>query len=398
MSRGSWAMRMARRLPAALTTPELVSPATTRSMPASISPGSTISSQISRPSGLSQGRGRSYWIAWRAMRSPVKRGSRMLAAPGMMPSLRAVGARQAAIDLVDVAEVALEIPHEGNVAVIEMREVDAGPEHAAALVFRVLHHAAAQHRHFARRVDEREVDADLHAVETGLVFGVEEARVLERDDRRLAAPFDRRAVKLDGAAAGELGGQRLGFRPRQQHGVAEMAARPLAAQHRGEKQALVDLEHVLVLLQEAVLAGDLLRLGHQPGHRARRRRDQVLDTHEARAAIGQRVVDRVGMVRQEARARRARPRQNGLRGGLLATAALRARRQAPEQAVRVLPEGGIARAVGGVIGGSVRLRLEPVDDVGAGLARRRQLGGIRLAVVWLHRIIPAAARSSAPPV
>ena len=52
-------------------------------------PASTISSQISRPSGLSHSSRRSYWIACRAMRSPTKRGSRMLAAPGMMPSLRA---------------------------------------------------------------------------------------------------------------------------------------------------------------------------------------------------------------------------------------------------------------------------------------------------------------------
>ena len=57
--------------------------------PRSMSPGAAISSQIRRPSGLSQSSRRSYWMAWRAMRSPVKRGRRRLAAPGMMPSLRA---------------------------------------------------------------------------------------------------------------------------------------------------------------------------------------------------------------------------------------------------------------------------------------------------------------------
>src|SRR5262249_51081728 len=176
MSSGSCATRNARRLPAALTTPELVSPLTTRSTAASISPVSTISSQISRPSGLSQSSRRSYWIACRAMRSPVKRGKRILAAPGMMPSLRAgkvrnalrrkmanprqglavaadgkgfdrrdprlldgvaaelvgwrvVGEGKPAIDLVDVAEIALEIPNERDAAVIEMREIDAGAEH-----------------------------------------------------------------------------------------------------------------------------------------------------------------------------------------------------------------------------------------------------------------------------
>ena len=42
-----------------------------------------------RPSGVSQSSRRPTMIAWRAMRSPVKRHIRMLAAPGMMPSLRA---------------------------------------------------------------------------------------------------------------------------------------------------------------------------------------------------------------------------------------------------------------------------------------------------------------------
>ena len=52
-----------------------------------------ISSQIRRPSGLAQSMRRSAITAWRAMRLPTKRGRRRLAAPGMMPSLRAGSVR-----------------------------------------------------------------------------------------------------------------------------------------------------------------------------------------------------------------------------------------------------------------------------------------------------------------
>jgi thioesterase DpgC len=55
--------------------------------------GGTISSQIKRPASLSQSMRRSARIAWRAMRSPTKRGRRKFAAPGMIPSLRAGSVR-----------------------------------------------------------------------------------------------------------------------------------------------------------------------------------------------------------------------------------------------------------------------------------------------------------------
>ena len=66
-----------------------------------------------------------------------------------------------AINLVHIAEVALEIPHERNPAVIEVREIDAGAEHAAALVFRMLDHRAAHHRNLAGAVEQRQIDADF---------------------------------------------------------------------------------------------------------------------------------------------------------------------------------------------------------------------------------------------
>ena len=109
---------------------------------------------------------------------------------------RVIGQRQPAIELVDVAEVALEIPEERNPAVIEVREIDAGAEHVAVLVFRMLDRHAAQHRDLDLRIEQREIDAGFHAVERGLVLGIEEARIAERQDRRLAAPLDRGAGQV----------------------------------------------------------------------------------------------------------------------------------------------------------------------------------------------------------
>src|SRR5205814_10328729 len=72
---------------------------------------------------------------------------------------RIVGKRDAAIELVDVAEIAFEIPEKRNPAVIEMRKVDASAEHMPVLVFRMLDRHAAQHRDLDGIVEEGEIDA-----------------------------------------------------------------------------------------------------------------------------------------------------------------------------------------------------------------------------------------------
>ena len=184
--------RNARRLPAALTTPEPVSFSTIRSIAPSMSVRRNTSSQIMRPSGLAQSMRSSVRIAWRAMRSPTKRGRRRLAAPGMMPSLRAgsvryassaasdvvdrqqdlavaadrealdrgdpdfldeassgdtFGQSEAAVELVDQAEIADQVPEVADLALVEVREVDAGAEQPPPGVLR----CARQHRRAARR-------------------------------------------------------------------------------------------------------------------------------------------------------------------------------------------------------------------------------------------------------
>src|SRR5262249_55014428 len=117
---------------------------------------------------------------------------------------RVVGKGKSAIDFVDVAEIALEIPNEWNAPVIEMSEVDAGAENAAAFVFRMLDDGAAHDGDFASPVEQREIDADLRGVERCLIFGVEKSRIVLRYHRRLAAAVNRRAAELDPALALEL--------------------------------------------------------------------------------------------------------------------------------------------------------------------------------------------------
>ena len=172
--------RSARRLATPLTAPAL-----SRSARACArSPRPSRPARRSRRPAPRAASSRPERIAWRARRSPTKRGSRRFAAPGMMPSLRAgqraaaalprrrmwstvssswqpppianvsaaaihsfstSGCAEAAEDLVHEAEVADREEQVGDLAAVEVREVQAGAEDAPAGVARVLDDAAAQH-------------------------------------------------------------------------------------------------------------------------------------------------------------------------------------------------------------------------------------------------------------
>ena len=60
----------------------------------------------------------------------------------------------------------------------------------------MLHYAAAQNYDLDLPIQKGEIDTGFHAVERGLVFGVEETRILVGDVGRFAAPFDRCTGKL----------------------------------------------------------------------------------------------------------------------------------------------------------------------------------------------------------
>src|SRR5262249_55513666 len=124
------------------------------------------------PSPARPGSGR----RWQRIRPPRSKASRGF--PAELVGRHVVGKRKPAIDLVDVAEIALEIPDERNTAVIKVGEVDAGAEHAASLVFRMLDDGPAHDGDFARSVEQGKIDTDLRAVERGLIFRIEKARIV----------------------------------------------------------------------------------------------------------------------------------------------------------------------------------------------------------------------------
>ena len=71
-----------------------------------------------------------------------------------------------------------------------MSEVDAGGEDLAALVLRVLDHAAAQHADLAQRIENGDVRRGLGVGERVVVLGIEEARIFDGDDGGLALALD----------------------------------------------------------------------------------------------------------------------------------------------------------------------------------------------------------------
>src|SRR5262247_3402902 len=167
MSSGSWVTRNARRLPAALTTLVL------DRLPRDAVTGEARQAHVGRARNDAllarrQGQERAALgehvihhqqeLAVAADGKGLdRRDPRLLdAPPAELVGRRVVGAGEPAVDLVDVAEIALEIPEERNAAVIEMGEIDAGAEHPPPLVFRMLDHRTAHDRYLARAVEQRE--------------------------------------------------------------------------------------------------------------------------------------------------------------------------------------------------------------------------------------------------
>src|SRR6185437_9647868 len=208
--------------------------------------------------------------------------------------------RQAAEDLVHQPQIALHVPDERDLAAIEMGEVDSGREDRLAAIFRMLDHAAAQHRYRALRIESREIDRDLGFIECRAIFGIEEARIAQGDDRGATVPLDGRCRELDLPAGAEFVEPRQRLRPRQQHRMAKMRAARRTAEHMREKDAVIDLQPALRLLLERVLGRKGFGRGHQARHRARRVEDQPLDADKRTEIVGQRAIDRLDMRREKA--------------------------------------------------------------------------------------------------
>ena len=143
---------------------------------------------------------------------------------------------QPAVDLVDEPEVADREEQVGDLAAVEVGEVQAGAEDAPAGVALVLDDAAAQHADLDRVVEQHEIDRGLERRDRRVVLGVEVARVAQLDDpdasraaRRVALPRSTRpsraarrggpARAASGAASSRSGGARTRGRRARRRGT-----------------------------------------------------------------------------------------------------------------------------------------------------------------------------------
>ena len=216
-------------------------------------------------------------------------------------------------------------------AAVEVGEVDARAEDPPPRVARVLDDAAAEDADLDLRVEQREVDRDLGRAERRVVLGVEVARVAQLEHPRPPLAAQRSGPEVGDAAGAEVVEALERLRGRAQHRPHEVRARGGRGEHVREQQALRDLEPLLVGERPRVLGLQRLARRHQPGHALRRTRQQRLEPQRPAAAVGQLVVERVGVDAQEALARPV---------GILA-AALQVRGEGRAVAVELAGEGGL---------------------------------------------------------
>ena len=188
--------------------------------------------------------------------------------------------RNAAQELVHVAEIPLHEPQKRNPAAIEMSEIDPGAEGAAVAIFGMLEHTTAHHRNVGCRIKNGEIDRKLSELERRLVLGVEKARIRHGHMDRPAPSLDRRGAEIDTAFGGKPRQRLHRLRARQQHGMAEMHAGALARQHMRQKNALVDLDAVLVALQLARFRCQLHARRRKPWNEGRGLHDQCVEPQE----------------------------------------------------------------------------------------------------------------------
>ena len=248
----------------------------------------------------------------------------------MVPGLAGRG-RQAAVELVDVAEVADQVEQEVDPALVEVREVDARAEDAPAGVAGVVDHAAAHHARPRSRGRAAPGRRPLGRTERGSVLGVEVARVDQLDDARAA-----------GAGDGARPGRRRRWREAARGARAPRASarassstrwRPgaRAREHVGGEQSLGELEALLVGEHSLALGLHLGAAGRQAGEALGRVVDEVLEAQRASEVVGERRVRSSACSRRNDT--RASFRASAIAAAAAASASLRAGRSADARPV-----------------------------------------------------------------
>ncbi len=260
------------------------------------------------------------------------------------------------------------------------------------LYFGLLDHVAAKDRDRGLGIEGGEIDRGFHFVDRLLVLGIEEARMAEGDERRLAAPLDRRRFHLERAAREELRQPRERFLPRQQHGVAEMHSGARVFEHARQKNSLIDLDAVLVLLRMLGFRRDLRRRRRQPRNQRGRVEDEPLDADEIGVVLGERAIKFFRVTEHESVARRAADPKHQFGGAFFLGVARGLLRKGREQIRADLPEAGKGLAVALEIGARARPRREPGGDDVAGKARRHEAARGRPDVRLQSRVVASLDR------
>ena len=204
-------------------------------------------------------------------------------------------------ELVHVAEVARDEEHEVEAAVVQVRQVEARAEDPPAGVARMADDCAADHPHLDLGIEERQVDGDLRRGERLAVLRVQVALIADLEIGRPPAPFEVRPSEVGDAGRTELvetGERRLG---RAQHRPDEMRAAARRGEHEREENALRDLEALLLGQRPGSLTGHGAARGRQAGEALGRRVDELFVADRATQPVGQRVVDRLGVLAEESR-------------------------------------------------------------------------------------------------
>ncbi len=180
-------------------------------------------------------------------------------------------------------------------------------------------------------IEDRGVDRDFHLVERCVVFGIEEALVLRGDHGSFAAPLDADFAEIKRAIRIEFFQRVGGFRPRKEHGVAQMTPGGFIGEDVGEENALVDLDAVFLALQEWRFGGDLSLCRRQSRYGIGRGEHQIFQADELCPVACQFVVEQLAVGGEEMFALLARAGENGRRGASLRRVAHRLLWQARKQ-------------------------------------------------------------------
>src|SRR5262245_32413529 len=140
------------------------------------------------------------------------------------------GSRDAAQEFVHEAKLALQEPHERNLATVEVSQVDTAAEYTAATVFWMIDRTAAEHCNVARWVKDRYVDADFHRIDRGLVLSIKVARVGHDEMDGAAVPLQSHGTEIEHTVSHQGRERILCPRMREQHGVTKMMSCLLMAE------------------------------------------------------------------------------------------------------------------------------------------------------------------------